>query len=120
MMSDEKFRFKGLIVYQRSLDFSNKIYEITKSWRKEYLYDLTSQIRRASLSVPLNIAEGSGRTKKEFKHFLTIARSSCFEIVPLSEIAFKQSLISQKIKDELLDEVYQLSKMISKLKSSLK
>ena len=120
MMSDEKFRFKGLIVYQRSLDFSNKIYEITKSWRKEYLYDLTSQIRRASLSVPLNIAEGSGRSKKEFKHFLTIARSSCFEIVPLAEIASKQNLINQNLKEELLDEVYQLSKMMSKLKSALK
>lgn len=120
MMSDEQFRFERLSVYQRSLELTDKIYNLTKSWPKEYLYDLTSQVRRASLSIPLNIAEGSGRSKKEFQHFLTIARSSCFEIVPLMEIAHKQTLVTTEGKAEIIDEISQLSKMISKLKSSFK
>lgn len=119
-MSDEKFRFENLTVYKRSLELTNKIYSITRGWPKEYLHDLTSQIRRASLSICLNIAEGSGRGKKEFQHFLTISRSSCFEVIPLVEIAFKQKIISDKIKDAIIDEVYQLSKMLSSLKSSFK
>lgn len=119
-MSDEKFRFEKLTVYQRSLELTNKIYTLTKNWPREYLFDLTSQIRRAALSITLNIAEGSGRSKKEFGHFLEIARSSCFEIVPLAEIAFKQNLLNKQLKNEIIEEVYQLSKMISSLKSSLK
>lgn len=119
-MSDEKFRFEKLTVYQRSLELSNKIYNLTKNWPKEYLYDLTSQIRRASLSIPLNIAEGSGRGKTEFRRFLEIARSSCFEVVPLVGIACKQNLLVEKAKDEIIDEIFQLAKMTSKLKSSLK
>ena len=119
-MSDEKFRFEQLTVYKRSLELTNEIYNLTRSWPKEYLYDLTSQIRRASLSIPLNVAEGSGQSKKEFQHFLQIARSSCFEIVPLIEIAYKQMLIDKSLVDQIIDEVYQLSKMISSLKSSMK
>lgn len=119
-MSDEQFRFERLIVYQRSLEFTNKIFTTTKLWPKEYLFDLTSQIRRAALSISLNIAEGSARGKKEFQHFLIIARSSCFEIVPIVEIAFKQNLISAETKTELKGEVLQIAKMISKLKTSLK
>ena len=119
-MSDVVFRFEKLNVYQRSLQLTNKIYNFTKSWPKEYLYDLTSQIRRASLSITLNIAEGSGRTKNEFKHFLQIARSSCFEIIPLIEIACKQTLVTVEEKAEIIDEIKELSNMLSSLKSSLK
>lgn len=119
-MSDKNFRFEGLAVYERSLDLTNRIYTVTKSWPKEFLFDLTNQIRRASLSIPLNIAEGSGRGTKEFKHFLTIARSSCFEIIPLMEIVLRQKLLTEKIGNEIKEEVFQISKMISGLKSSLK
>ncbi|OGD84149.1 hypothetical protein A2165_02870 [Candidatus Curtissbacteria bacterium RBG_13_40_7] len=119
-MSDERFRFEKLTVYQRSLELTNNIYKLTKEWPREYLFDLTSQIRRATLSIPLNIAEGSGRGKNEFKRFLEISRSSCFEIIPLVEIAVKQNLVTVNVKDEIIDEVYQISKMISKLKSSMK
>ena len=119
-MSTEKFNFENLQVYQRSVKFSNEIYNITKSWPKEYLFDLTSQIRRAVLSVPLNIAEGYGRTTKEYRRFLDISRASCFELIPLIEISEKQNLISKELKNQLLKEATELSKMLSGLKRALK
>ena len=119
-MSTEKFNFENLKIYQKAVNFSNKIYNLTKNWPKEYLYDLTSQIRRAALSIPLNLAEGSERTKKEYRRFLDISRASCFELIPLIEIAQKQNLITENIKIELLKDAEELSKMLSGLKSSLK
>ncbi len=113
------FSFEKLGVYQKSVDFSNLIFTETNSWPRAYLYTLADQLRRAALSISLNIAEGSGRTRKEFKRFLSIARSSCFECIPLIEIAYKQKLISTKKKDEWYNHFVSLSKMLSKLKSSL-
>lgn len=119
-MSSEKFNFENLKVYQKAVEFSNRIFNLTKTWPKEYLYDLTSQIRRAALSIPLNLAEGSGRTKKEYRRFLDISRASCFELIPLIEIAQKRDLITGKDKAELREEIEETSRMLSGLKSSLK
>src|SRR3990167_11372602 len=110
-MSSEKFNFENLKVYQKAVDFSNKIYNLTKIWPKEYLYDLTSQIRRAALSVPLNLAEGSGRTKKEYRRFIDISRASCFELIPLIELAATQNLISEELKKQLRKDILEISKM---------
>lgn len=65
-------------------------------------------------------AEGSSRTRKEFRRFLDIARGSCFEIVPLIDMAYKQKLLKENEKQEIYQQVLELSKMISGLKSSLK
>ncbi len=68
--------FKELVVWQKSIDLSVKIYEIANGFPKEEIYGLSSQIRRCVV----NIAEGAGRnSKKEFSHFLSIALGSSFE-----------------------------------------
>lgn len=72
--------FKELVVWQKSIDLSVKIYEIANGFPKEEIYGLSSQIRRCVVSIPSNIAEGAGRnSKKEFSHFLSIALGSSFE-----------------------------------------
>ena len=88
------FNFENLKVYQMSIDFVNYIYEITKKFPKDELFGLTNQLRRASVSIPLNIAEGSSRTGKDFKHFLSLSRGSCFECVAITTIAKKQSFLT--------------------------
>jgi four helix bundle protein len=73
--------FKDLIVWQHSTKFATQMYAVTKSFPREELYGLTSQLRRASISVASNIAEGSKRgSKKEFAHFIRIAQGSLAEL----------------------------------------
>ncbi|MBI4059402.1 four helix bundle protein [Candidatus Microgenomates bacterium] len=119
MSENNGFRFEELQVYQRALNFANEVYEISNQWPREHVFSLTDQLRRASLSVALNIAEGASRTKLEFKRFITISRGSCHECIPIIEIAFRQKLIDIKRKEVWLNEVTTLSKMLSKLKSSI-
>jgi four helix bundle protein len=113
------FNFEKLIVYQESLNFSHKIYKITADWPKNEMFGLTNQIRRASVSIALNIAEGSSRTKKDFAHFLDLSRGSCYEVVAILAIAHKNSYINEKQYKNLYDNCSYLSRMISALKKSL-
>jgi four helix bundle protein len=68
--------FKDLDVWQRSVLFATEIYVVTKSFPKEETYGLISQLRRASVSIASNLAEGSKKGKKEFSHFIKIAQGS--------------------------------------------
>lgn len=62
------FRFEELKVYQHALDFVDTVYELVEKFPSHELYALISQLRRAAISIVLNIAEGTGRTKKDFGH----------------------------------------------------
>ena len=90
------------------MDLAQAIYEITEALPKMETYGLISQMTRAAVSVPSNIAEGSGRTDKDFSHFLTIALGSLFELntqIMLSErigyLTSEQSLALQGRADKL-------------------
>jgi len=113
------FNFENLKVYQQALEFSNQIFLTSNNWPTKFQFSLADQIRRASLSIPLNIAEGSSRTKLEFKRFLSISRGSCFECIPLIEISFKQKLITLKEKETWYNQLLSLAKMLSSLRTSL-
>jgi four helix bundle protein len=79
---------KDLDVWQRSMDLVTRLYAATSHWPKEEIYGLTSQVRRAAVSVPSNIAEGAGRNGvAEFKRFLFIAQGSLVEVETQLEIA---------------------------------
>ncbi len=76
------FKFEKLIVWQKAVELSDFVNQVTKSFPKDELYSLTSQIKRAADSVSLNIVEGStGQTTPEFKRFLGIALRSAVEVV---------------------------------------
>ncbi|KKP85589.1 MAG: S23 ribosomal protein [Candidatus Roizmanbacteria bacterium GW2011_GWA2_35_8] len=113
------FNFENLRVYKDSIDLVNVVYEITKKYPKEELFGITNQFRRAAVSISLNIAEGSSRTKKDFKHFLSLARGSCFECVAIATISKAQTYISDTEFEKIYEICLILSKMISKLKTSL-
>jgi four helix bundle protein len=73
--------YKDLVVWQRSIELSLSIYRLTATFPVEERFGITSQLRRASVSIPSNIAEGYGRgTRKEYKQFLSIARGSTLEV----------------------------------------
>lgn len=115
--------YKGLIVWQKSLDLSIKIYSLTKDFPKEEMYGLTSQMRRASVSIPSNIAEGRCRgSRKDFVQFLRIALGSSSELETQIQISKKLSFgnkINYNDIELLLEEVMKmLRSMISKLNTS--
>lgn len=83
------------------------------------MFGITDQVRRAALSISLNIAEGSSRTKKDFKHFLIIARGSCYECIPLIKLVYTLNLITAKEQKRLYDELLEIAKMLSGLRTFL-
>lgn len=115
-----KHNFRKLKVYQRAIEFTVEIYKLSKTFPKEELYGLTSQIRRAVTSVSLNIAEGSGSSSgKEFKRFLEIALRSDYEVMTCLEIALKLSYCEEKDYDRLIIEADEIAAMITGFSKSL-
>jgi four helix bundle protein len=109
-----------LKVYQDSLDFSKKVYRLTKIFPKDEAFGITSQLRRAATSIPLNIAEGRSLTKMEFENFLSRARGSIYECVPILAIASDNGYLSDGRFKELPRECLKLAKSISALVNSIK
>ena len=111
---------KDLIVWKKSIDFVTKIYKETSDFPKEEIYGLVSQLRRASVSVPSNIAEGAARNSdKEFIRFLSIARASASEIetqLLISENLGYLKISQDQLKDELLEILKMLTSLINKIK----
>jgi four helix bundle protein len=111
---------KNLKIWQRSMDIVEIIYRETLDLPVEERYGLTSQIRRASISIPSNIAEGSSRQgKKEFKHFLSIALGSCYEVNTQLELAKRLSMLNDKTTDRIIHELDEVEKMIIGFMKSL-
>ena len=111
-----KFSFENLDAWKISLDFAEKIYIISKDFPKDEMYGLTSQIRRASLSISLNIAEGKGRySKKEFKQFLFIARGSLYETITLIKLCVRLKYITKTHYNNLLIDCEKIQSKIAGL-----
>ncbi len=113
------FMFERLDVYQKGLEFVNKIMTTSDKLPKGN-YFLVDQIKRAALSIPLNIAEGNGRWhKKDRKQFFIIARGSCFECVPVLQLMKDRKLISSEEHANAYAELEVIGKMINALITSL-
>jgi four helix bundle protein len=110
--------YKNLIVWQKADELAFKVYQLTNTFPKEELFGLTSQIRRAVLSIPSNIVEGySRKSKKELNRFIDIALGSLAEVEYLIEFSKKLGYIKKGIDDieKLITEVGKLLWSFQKL-----
>ncbi|HBQ50749.1 hypothetical protein A3B42_02685 [Candidatus Daviesbacteria bacterium RIFCSPLOWO2_01_FULL_38_10] len=113
-------KFRKLNVWQRSIKFVSLIYEITATFPKEEKYGLIDQIRRAAVSISLNIAEGSGAgSDAEFSRFLRMSQRSAYEVIAALEIAINLKMADKSVIDGAIEEVDQLSAMLTGLIKSL-
>ena len=113
-------RFKDLEIWRLSRRFCSDIYSITASFPSEEKFGLTNQLRRASVSIPSNIAEGSSRkSNKDFSRFLEIAIGSIYEIETQLLIAKDLKFISDKQQEKLNKKLNSILKMTVKFKSTL-
>ncbi len=113
--------FEELPVWQDARKFTNKIYNLTNKFPKEELYGLTSQIRRATVSIMSNIAEGfDRRSDKELSNFLSISRASSSEVQNDLYIALDLNYISQDEFNKLYQEAKKIAKQINGLMTYLK
>jgi four helix bundle protein len=109
------FMFENLQVYQKAVDFADRISSFTEKFPRGY-YFLTDQLNRAALSIAANLAEGNGRfTKPDRKNFFTIARGSAQECIPLLEIARRRNLINETNHVECRRALETIAKMLSGL-----
>jgi four helix bundle protein len=109
---------KDLKVWQEGMDLVVEIYNLTKLFPKEEQFGLTSQIRRCSISVPSNIAEGAARKgSKEFSRFLYISLGSLAEMETQLEIAFRLKYIDDN--SEIKEKIVYIRRMLAKLIKSL-
>ncbi len=113
-------KFEELRVYQQALDFNDLIYNVSKKFPKDETFGLTNELRRASASISLNIAEGSSRTKKDFRHFLDLSRGSCYECAAVLTIAKRCRYITTDEFSNLYELCNSLTKMINALKISIR
>jgi four helix bundle protein len=115
------FKFEKLIVWQKAVELSDIINQLTKSFPKDELFVLTSQIKRAADSVSLNIAEGStGQSNAEFKRFLGIALRSDIEVVSCMYLAKRRGYVDEKIFKPIYNNCEEILVMLNSLRDKLK
>jgi four helix bundle protein len=112
--------FKDLKVWQKSVELAVKIYKVTLEFPNEEKYGMTSQMRRAGVSIPSNIAEGSAKSsKKSFSNSLETSLGESFELETQIEISKRVGLMAEDLSKEVTNDIIEIQKMIMGLKTSL-
>ncbi len=115
------FRFEKLDVWQKAIVFADTVYSVTARFPSDERFGLTNQMRRASVSVSSNIAEGSGRsTNADFARFVEIAYASVMEVVSQAHISRRQEFLSQDDFNTLNQQADELARMLCGLRNSLR
>jgi len=113
--------FRSLLIWQKSMALVTKIYYSTSKFPKEEIFGLTSQIRRSSISIPSNIAEGSGReSDKDFLRFLNISVGSLFEMQTQLEIAKNITYLNEEEFNNLYEDSREVERMLVSFIKKLK
>ena len=113
--------YRGLKVYEKSYALSVQMYKIASKMPKEELYGLQSQIKRATTSIPLNIAEGHGKmeSKSEFRRYLLMAKGSCNEMQVLLDLSLDLEYMEESEHKELAESYDEVGRMLNGLINQL-
>ncbi len=118
--SGEVRRYRDLVVWQKAVQWVDAVYSSTRDWPAEERFGLTSQVTRAAVSVPSNIAEGCARrTTADFLRFLSIARGSLAEAETQLIIGARRRYLSEAQETSLLEAADEISRMLSGLIAKL-
>jgi four helix bundle protein len=120
-MSDSPFAgYRSLTTWQRAMDLVDMVYDASEGWPRREDFGLTSQVRRAVVSVACNVAEGAGRSgKKEYAHHVSIAHGSLFETETLVTIARRRKFIDPASEEKLLRASAEVGRLLNGLFRSL-
>jgi four helix bundle protein len=112
--------YRDLLVWRKGIDLVRSIYQITKTFPQDERFGLTSQIRRAAVSVPSNIAEGQARhTTREFIHFVSTAEGSIAEVDTQLVIAIELGICKASEVEDTFAAIIELRKMLNSLRRRL-
>lgn len=113
-------QFKELLIWKKSRLFCSKIYSITSTFPNEEKFGITNQLRRAAVSIPSNIAEGSSRnSNKDFARFLEIAIGSAYEVETQLLISSDLGFMTEENTKELITTLEEITKMTSRFRATL-
>jgi four helix bundle protein len=112
--------YRELIVWQKAMNLVETVYRTTDGFPKKEIYGLASQIQRAAVSVPSNIAEGQGRSStRDFLHFLSMSQGSLMEVETQITIAERLGYIEKQQETTLLDATAEVGRLLNGLCNSL-
>jgi four helix bundle protein len=112
--------FRDLIAWQKAMVLVEDVYRTTAGWPIDERFGLTSQIRRAAVSIPSNIAEGSGRTgSREFRHSLSIAHGSICELETQIDLAVRLGICGSEAGDQLQGQAAEVGRIVRGLMRKL-
>jgi four helix bundle protein len=115
-----RFRFEKLEVWQDARKINRSVYRLTKNFPRRELFAMTSQLRRATVSVSANIAEGAGRNSdKDFAHFLEQSYGSLMEVAAIFYLALDEGYVNSSELESFFGELEMLAKRIAALNRSL-
>ncbi len=113
--------FRNLDVWNKAVDLATAVYQKTENFPETEKYGLTSQIRRSTVSISSNIAEGTGRkSSKEFQQFLHIATGSCYELETQLKISQNLNFLNVEEYKNIEEQLIEIQKMIYSLRNSLR
>lgn len=112
--------YRDLLVWQKAMSLANAVYRETEALPKSEMFGLQSQLRRAAVSVPSNIAEGHGRLNDgHFRQFLATSRGSLFEMQTQLELASGLKFLNEARVDELMEQCEEIARLINGLLAAL-
>jgi four helix bundle protein len=115
------FNFENLVAWQKSVELADVVYSVTRTFPEAERFGLSSQMRRAAISVSSNIAEGTSRRSHDDQiRFIEIATGSLWEIVSQSHVAHRQGLLSKEALNRVRAQAEEQSRILSGLRRALK